>query len=80
MPAEQKPHFQAALELYRREADLTQAVFGRKDAFLGPWTGADINAWSPQVRQREQALLLQARELETQAIGELEKVLASAPA
>jgi hypothetical protein len=54
-----------------------QALDAAKDAFLGPWTGKNVAAWSPEVRQREQAVLAEARKVEAAAIAEIEKALAA---
>jgi hypothetical protein len=52
---------------------------GHKRAFLGPWTGKGIAQWSEEVRANERAALSTWRELETQAVAELEATLATWP-
>ena len=68
----------AAAEAYEREVSLLGSAFGSKDAFLGPWSGKTIADWTPEVRQHEREILMRAAEIETAAIGEMEKALASA--
>ena len=63
----------AAAKFYQQEAQLLGSVFGKQDAFLGPWSGKTVQAWTAEVRTREQAILKQARELETKAVAELAK-------
>jgi hypothetical protein len=46
---------------------------------LGPWTGKGIAQWSEEVRANERAALFTWRELETQAVAELEAALATWP-
>ena len=67
---------QRAAGLFQQEGDLLGSAFGRKDAFLGPWTGKSITDWTSEVRQREQKMLAQARTLEAAAIAAIEKALA----
>jgi hypothetical protein len=69
---------QRAAALYQQEGELLGSAFCRKDAFLGPWSGKSIVDWTADVRQREQDLLAQAREIEAAAIAEIEKALAAA--
>jgi hypothetical protein len=52
---------------------------GHKLAFLGPWSGKGIAQWSEEVRANERATLSTWRELETQAVAELEAALATWP-
>ncbi len=59
----------AAAERYQREVDL----LGNKDAFLV--SGKTVADWTPEVRERERKLLAQAREIEGEAIAEIEKTL-----
>ena len=67
---------QRAAKLYQQEGKFLGSVFGKKDAFLGPWSGKSIKDWSPDVRAREQEILAEAQKIENQAIAELEKALA----
>ncbi|MBN1342852.1 MAG: M48 family metalloprotease [Phycisphaerae bacterium] len=64
-----------AASLYEKESELLGAVFGRKDAFLGPWSGKTIQDWSAPARKREQEILSEARKIEAAAIAEIEKAL-----
>lgn len=66
-----------AAALYEQEAKLLTSVLDAKDAFLGPWSGKDIQAWTDDARRREQEILSQAREIESAAIAEMEAALAA---
>lgn len=58
-----------AITLYQEEIDLLHASsFERKEVFLGPWTGKSIADWTPEMRQREQELLLRAMDIEAAAM------------
>jgi RNA polymerase sigma-70 factor (ECF subfamily) len=69
-----------AAAAYEQEAKFLTSVLDGKEAFLGPWSGKDFQAWTDEVRRREQEVLLQVRELESSAIGEVEKALAAVEA
>lgn len=59
-----------AVDLYEQELNaVCPAVFVRKEAFHGPWSGKSVADWTPEVRQREIDLLNQACEIEAEAIG-----------
>ena len=66
-----------AAALYEQEARLLASVFETKDAFLGGWSGKDIKAWTDEVRQREQEVLSQGREIGSAAVSEIEQALAA---
>jgi hypothetical protein len=66
-----------AAVLYEQEGARLGEGVGRKDAFLGPWSGRTIGDWLPAVRQREVEILGEARRTEAQAIAEIEKALAA---
>ncbi len=70
---------QRAVELYRQEYGILGPVFTDHNVFFGPWSGKSIKDWTPEVRQRERALLQQADAIETAAIAELEKAVAADP-
>jgi len=55
----------------------SSGVYGKKDAFLGPWSGKSIQDWSDKVWEREREILAEARKTETAAIAELEKAVAA---
>jgi hypothetical protein len=50
-------------------------AFQKRDAFLGPWSGRKIEAWTAEVLQREAAILEEVRKTDNAAIAELEKAL-----
>lgn len=61
-----------AIALYQEEIDLLHgSSFERKEVFLGPWTEKSQSDWTPEMRQHEQARLLQAMEIEGNAISEI---------
>lgn len=70
-----------AKQHYDEEAKLLGSIFGKQDAFLGPWSGKKIANWTPDVRKREQEILAEAAKLEATAVVEMEKAAAllSAP-
>lgn len=58
-----------AISLYQEEVDLLHgSSFERKEAFLGPWATNTIADWTPEIRAREQELLIQAMGLEQAAV------------
>jgi hypothetical protein len=64
------------IALYEEEIDsISPPSFERKEAFLGPWSGKSIADWTPEMRTREQALLMRAMEIEGMAIKEIERVI-----
>lgn len=71
-------HLLDAATVLGDEARLLRGAIADKQAFLGPWTGKNIEHWSGAVREREAALLARVLELESTAIGELENLLAAA--
>ena len=65
-----------AIALYQEEIDLLHgSSFERKEVFLGPWTGKSQADWTPEVRRREQELLLQAMEIEEKAIQAIRTII-----
>lgn len=71
-------HLLEAANLYGDEARLLRGALADKQAFLGPWTGKNADHWYGAVREREAALLARVLELEANAVGELENLLAAA--
>lgn len=67
-----------AADLYQKEQELLRPSFEGGTIFLGPWTGKSVKDWTPEVRAREIEVLRQCRELEQQAVAEIEKALAAA--
>lgn len=71
----------AALErargFYAEESHLFGGAVGRRDAFLGPWSGKAFQDWTDEVRARECALLAEASRLEEQAVTEVAAALAA---
>ena len=71
-------HLRSAAEVLGRTPPLTRGAFERKDAFLGPWSGKDIKAWTPEVRKREQDLLRRIATASDPVFTEMGKALAEA--
>lgn len=65
-----------AAALYEREADLLARTYVQKDVFLGHWTGKTLNDWTAEVRENERKLLMEARDIEAEAIEILQAALA----
>ena len=64
------------IALYEEELNLLRPLsFERKEVFLGPWTGKSQADWTPEMRQREQELLLKAMEMEGNAVNEIKSVI-----
>ncbi len=74
---EAKAAIERAAEIYGQSAAVLGPVFGAKDAFFGPWSGKSIADWTDAVRTREVAILVRSRELDAQAIAEIEKAIAA---
>lgn len=51
----------------------------QKLAFLGPWSGKGIAQWDEKIRANERVLLSTWRDLDTQAVAEIEAALATWP-
>ena len=66
-----------AAEPYDQERKLPGQTMQAKDAFLGPWSGKEMTDWTDEVRAREQEVLSEAREIETLAVAQLERALAT---
>ena len=67
------------ISLYEEEIDLLRPPsFEGKEVFLGPWTGKSQADWTPEVRQQEQAFLLQAMKIESAAVSEIKSVIGGA--
>lgn len=66
-----------AAETYAKEAKLLGPVCDKRGVFFGPWSGKKQEDWTAAVRQREQAVLAEARKLEASAVAEMAKALAA---
>jgi hypothetical protein len=66
-----------AAALCKEEGRMLGGIIGRKDAFLGPWTGKKFGDWSDVVRRREIAALDDILRREEAAISDLERALAA---
>jgi RNA polymerase sigma-70 factor (ECF subfamily) len=64
---------------YRREAELLAAPLRDGNAFLGAWTGKKMADWTDDVRRREAALLAQVRQIEGQAVAQMDAALKALP-
>jgi len=62
-----------AAEIYEREVELLDSASASKDAFVS----SDVGQWSPEMRQREIEILTRAKEIEEEAIAEIERALKS---
>jgi len=70
------PGLERVIALYEEEINLiAPPSFERKEVFFGPWSGKSIADWTPEVRRKEQDLLLQAMEIEERAITEIRFVM-----
>jgi hypothetical protein len=66
----------SAASIYERESnELLCPAFGRKDAFLGPWTGKSVADWTQETRAREADILSKCAALESEAIRHIETAL-----
>jgi RNA polymerase sigma-70 factor (ECF subfamily) len=63
-----------AAALYRQEAELLTATLEARDAFL---VGRKVEDWTEGVRRREQEILAEVRQIESDAIAEIERALAA---
>ena len=77
---EARRELQRALDTYEREVALLQRPFREGGAFLGAWSGKSLEHWTPEVREREQQVLREARGLEAEAVTHLEAALQAAEA
>ncbi|MCP4640433.1 MAG: hypothetical protein GY851_08375 [bacterium] len=66
-----------AATLYGEEAAALGAVFGAGDAFLGPWTGKSLDEWTPEVREREVAVIEDILQREARAIDAVDQAVAA---
>jgi len=57
----------------RKAAD---ACFRQHEAFLGPWTGKTVDDWTPDVRDRERAILSEVEESDRRATAVLDRAVA----
>ena len=57
------------------EARTLRHILTEKQAFLGPWTGRNVDQWIAIVRTREMDTLAHVLAMETEAFGELENML-----
>ncbi len=67
---------QRTVDAYQQSVSWLESARTNEDAFLGPWTGKDISAWTQDVRNCEIQLLEDLSEAENNAISEVERVLA----
>lgn len=65
-----------AAGIYAKERDLLDQSFTAKDTFLGPWTGKKPEDWTAAVRDHERQILAEFARLDSDAVVELERVLA----
>lgn len=72
--ADARTAIEKAADLYAQSAMTCGEAFKDKDAFFGPWSGKQIDAWTADVRKREAELLEKVRQTDNAAIAELEKV------
>jgi len=64
------------IAVYQEELDvLRPPSFERKGVFLGPWTGKSQADWTPEIRQREQELLLRATKIEAAAVETIKTII-----
>jgi hypothetical protein len=71
-----KAPLERAAALYGEEGAFLGAVFGAKDAFLGPWSRKKFEDWTEEVRQRERGILDGVHAYEAKAVRSLEEALA----
>jgi hypothetical protein len=67
-----------AVQLYQQEASVLEAVYDSKDVFIGPWSDLFQNwkeNWTKPMRKRERDILEKCRQLESEAIREIEQAL-----
>jgi hypothetical protein len=70
LPAGARPALDQAAQLYQQEAEFLGSALANRDAFT-----TSVQDWSRQMRQREQEILSQAREIEASAISIIETAL-----
>jgi RNA polymerase sigma factor (sigma-70 family) len=76
VPPRNREALARAISLYQEEIDLlAPPSFERKEVFLGPWTGKSQADWTPEVRRREQELLMRAAKTEASAIETTETII-----
>jgi hypothetical protein len=78
LEGESRDALKRAAAIYAQEGAYLGRCFCEKSAFFGPWSGKSISDWTPEVQQREQDVLAEARRLEADAIAEIEKALCAA--
>jgi hypothetical protein len=71
-------HLEEAATLFADEARLLRSTLTDKQAFLGPWSNRDYEDWTAATRQQEAAILQRILAMDSDAMGELENVLAAA--
>ncbi len=71
----QHRHLHQAADLFGEEARLLRRTLAERQAFLGPWTGKNLEHWSSSVREREVGIINHVLAMETEAFGELENML-----
>ncbi len=64
-----------AIKLYQAQSRKMMRCFLMKDAFLGPWSGKSVEAWTDAVRQKEIEVLTDALEADQAAIESLKAAL-----
>jgi hypothetical protein len=75
--AEAQVALHKAADLYGQECDLldeTRKPYG-PDAFLGPWQQLGFRDWDPEVRQNEIDIIRKLRDLDAQAIAQIQSAL-----
>ena len=66
---------QRAISLYDEENEMLGAMYGKKDGFLGPWSGKTYEDWTSEVRRRERDFLKNIANIDHAAITEIERAL-----
>jgi hypothetical protein len=64
-----------AADVYEQELDLLASAFENKDVFLGPWSGKTMQDWTEDVVVLEREILIDAMEMETEAIGHIRRAI-----
>lgn len=64
-----------AAEAYEEEIGLLGSAIENRDAFLGPWSGKGLTDWTEDVVTLEREILLDAMEIEDEAIGHIREAI-----
>jgi hypothetical protein len=78
LPREAAEAVTGAAGIYDGEMGMLTRAFARRDVFLGPWSGKTIDDWTPDVRERERDMLLEAISIEERAIALLDQAVQAA--